>query len=173
MISCLAKLLLVSTSLAPVLLTLWFIKFSEKWDIKQGWVYLIIALALVILCKCILELAKIKLEKMPVKVDAIQTADKEIVGFILVYLLPFINQSTDAVNKPVLCFVGVLFFIVVWSTHAYHFNPLIGIGPYQYHFYEVTLDGGISYVLISKNTISNCKNVKTVVQLTEYMLLEV
>lgn len=170
MLSKTAKLFLVATSLAPIFLTLWFIDFSKRWDWSDGLTYLIAALLLTIICWVLLLLAKTRLEKLPLEINSVRTADKEIVGFILVYLLPLINETSVKVNPKVLGFVMALFFIVVLTSHSYHFNPLIGF--LGYHFYEVTLSGEISYVLISKQNIRNCKNIKKVVHISEYMILE-
>jgi hypothetical protein len=107
---------------------------------------------------------------MPVKIKAVKTVDKEIVGFLLVYLLPLMNQSNNTISLSVLTFIAVIFFFIVQNSHAYHFNPLLGF--FGYHFYEVTIEGDITYVLISRQNIADCKSISHVVQLTEYMILE-
>ncbi|MCX8123884.1 MAG: hypothetical protein N3F66_06935 [Spirochaetes bacterium] len=171
MLNKVSKFLLVSTSFAPVFLTLWFAEFSKSWDIKSGIWFLIIAIVLVFLCLLILTLAKKKLEKLPVVIQSISTSDKEIVGFILVYLLPLINQSAFQIEPKLLYFVLGLFFVSIFTTNSYHFNPILGF--LGFHFYEVTIDGGITYVLITKKNLTNTKNIKTVVQIAEYMILEI
>ena len=69
-----------------------------------------------------------------------------------------------------LVFVAVIFFFIVYNSHAYHFNPLLGC--FGYHFFEVTIEGDITYVLITRQNITDCKNVSQVVQLPEYMILD-
>ena len=170
MLSKLAKSSLVATSLAPIFLTLWFVDFSKRWEWSEGIVYMIAALLLTCICWVLLSLSKTRLEKLPLEIKSVKTVDKEIVGFIIIYLLPLINESSTKVNPKVLAFVMALFFIVVLTSHSYHFNPLIGF--LGYHFYEVTLTGEVSYVLISRKNIRNCKNIKQVVQISEYMILE-
>jgi len=165
-----AKLTLVATSLAPICLTLWFLEFSKAWDWQAGWYYLLIAALLTVLCGTLVRLSGKKLEKLPVKIKAVKTVDKEIVGFLLVYLLPLINQTSNTISLPVLIFIAVIFFFIVQNSHAYHFNPLLGF--FGYHFYEATLEGDITYVLITKQNIADCKSITQVVQLTEYMILE-
>lgn len=165
-----AKLALVSTSLSPICLTLWFVEFSKNWDWRQGWPYLLAAFVLSCLCFGLVWLSARELESLPVKIKAVKTVDKEIVGFLLVYLLPLINQSQHTVSVPVLVFIAVIFFFIVYNSHAYHFNPVLGV--FGYHFYEVTIEGDITYVLITRQNITNCKNVSMVVQLTEYMILD-
>ena len=167
MLNKLTKVLLVSTSFSPVFLTLWFAEFSKAWDITEGWFYLAIAVLLSILCFSIMKIARKNLESMPVKITAISTSDKETVGFIIVYLLPLINQTPVQVNLYLLFFI----LLILFTTNSYHFNPVLGI--FGYHFYEVTIEGGITYVLVTKKNLTDTKKVNNVVQISEYMILEV
>lgn len=171
MLSKITKVFLVSTSFSPVFLTLWFAEFSKVWAIKEGLIYLAIAILLAIICFTIMKIAKVKLESMPVKITAISTSDKETVGFIIVYLLPLINQTPIQVNIYLLFFILLIFFISLFTTNSYHFNPVLGL--FGYHFYEVTIDGEITYVLVTKKNLTNTKKVNQVVQISEYMILEV
>ena len=170
MLSKLAKLSLVSTSLAPIFLTLWFIGFSSNWKWKEGLSFFVLALALIIICCCLLKLSKQRLEKIPVEIHSIKTADREMAGFVLVYLLPLIDRSALDIDCFVLVFVAIMFFVIVLVTNYYHFNPLLGFLVYD--FYEVTVKGEITYVLITKKNLTNCKAVRSVVQVSEYMILE-
>jgi hypothetical protein len=180
----LAKLALVSTALAPICLTLWFVEMSSAWQGDVSWAenlaaywltgsgYLLAALVMSGLCFGLVWLSASRhgLERLPVKIKSVKTVDKEIVGFLLVYLLPLINQSQSTISVPVLVFVAVLFFFIIYNSHAYHFNPLLGF--FGYHFFEVTIEGDITYVLITRQNITDCKAVSHVVQLTEYMILD-
>jgi hypothetical protein len=170
MLSKFAKLSLVATSLAPIFLTLWFVDFNKNWDWSDGLVYLIAAIFLSIICWVLLGLSKRRLEILPIDINSVRTADNEMIGFIIAYLLPLIKETPLHVNPYLFVFVMLLLFIVVLTSNSYHFNPLIGF--FGYHFYEVGISGGISYVLISKKSIRNCKNIKKVVQISEYMILE-
>lgn len=184
MLNKLAKLALVSTALAPICLTLWFVEISSVWQSSQpfednladhwlvGTGYLLAALFLSGLCFGLVRLSASRhgMERLPVKIKSVKTVDKEIVGFLLVYLLPLINQSQSTISLPVLVFVAVIFFFIVYNSHAYHFNPLLGF--FGYHFFEVTIEGDITYVLITRQNITDCKAVSQVVQLTEYMILD-
>jgi hypothetical protein len=42
----------------------------------------------------------------------------------------------------------------------------------RFHFYEVETKDGITFLLISRRTISNVKTIQHVVQLTEFGILE-
>ncbi|MBF0587457.1 hypothetical protein INT08_11240 [Prosthecochloris sp. N3] len=161
------KLLLVLTAFAPVMLTFaavyWF-------DNKQ-----ILALALVggtillvFTCVTVIKLAASQLAKNPVIIKTIKPADKEIVGFVLAYLLP-LARGSQFDGFPMLIVLGV-FLLVVMTSNAYHTNPLLGL--IGYHFYEVTVED-VGYTLLSKRNLHNTRAIKTVVSLTDYMLLDV
>ncbi len=183
MINKLVKISLVATSLAPILLTLWFIEISNSWqesvsiysNLKMhcfvGKWYLLAAALATILCWLLIALSQKKLERVPVKILSIKTVDNEIVGFLLVYMLPLIYQPTPNFSISIFIFVSLLFFIVIYNSNLYHFNPILSV--LGYHFYEVSIDGGITYVLITKKTITNCKTIDTTVQLTDYMIMEI
>lgn len=166
-----AKLSLVATSIAPVLLTLWFVDFSRGWDWKDGWGYLALALVLTFICWGLLQLVRTRLEILKLEIVSVKTADNEMIGFVLAYLLPLVNRSSTNVDPWVLIFVLGLLFVVVLTSNSYHFNPLIGF--LGYHFYDVTLSGGVSYVLISRRNIRDCKSISSVGHFSEYMIMEV
>ena len=71
---------------------------------------------------------------------------------------------------PVLVFVLLVFFLAIWTTHAYHFNPLLVV--FGYHFYEVTNEGNVTYVLITRSTLRATSGVTAVRELTDYILLD-
>ena len=169
MLSKVAKFLLVSTSLAPVLLTMWFISFHREWNICDGWPYLLIAALLVFVCFLILRFSKKEIASISIEIKEVQTADKEIVGFFLTYLVPLITSPLNF-GWEVALFVGLLMFLVIFNSHTYHFNPLLGL--LGYHFYEVKTVSGITYVLMTRMKINDCKDVKKVIQLTEYIVME-
>lgn len=182
MLSRITKILLVATSLAPILLTYWFIDQVNSYNHSINFfenvccnychsiILLIITGILTGLCLFLMKKTKKDLESLPINVSEIKTADNESLAFILVYLLPLANQVTDQLNIAVLIFVGVLFFVTVSTSNAYHFNPLLSF--LGYHFYEVKLESGVTYILISKDNITNCKKIKYVAQLTEYMIID-
>ncbi|MCM8921581.1 MAG: hypothetical protein LC540_16210 [Candidatus Thiodiazotropha sp.] len=47
---------LVATSLAPILLTRWFFKFSKAWQWKEDWDYQFTAVGLGLLCLVLIRL---------------------------------------------------------------------------------------------------------------------
>lgn len=165
------KLLLVCTAFAPVLLTIAVTRWVRG-DIWPGAAsYVAVTLGLFILCVGVLKAAGTMLERLSFQPSEVKTADTEIVGFVLTYLLPLVNANTDHVEWRILGFVLLLLFLVVWSTNSYHFNPLLAF--LGYHFYEVTDSSRVSYVLVTRRSLKDTSAVQRVVQLSEYMLLDV
>ncbi len=173
---------MVATSLSPILLTYWFIEQVKIYDsncsvfenfienVSVGYGLFLFTIVLVIICLFIIRLARKQLESLPIEIEEIKTADNESISFILVYLLPLASGITDKFNLPILIFVAILFFFIVMTSNSYHFNPLLNF--FGYHFYEVKVQGGINYILLSKKNITNSKSIKFAHQLTEYMILE-
>jgi hypothetical protein len=165
MFSKLLELLMVFTSLSPVLLTLWFKEFSHHWNFADGLVYLIIAIILWGFAFIILNVSRNKLQLLPVKIESISTADKEMGSFIFAYLIPLLE-----ISYPLLFFLLGLFVFIVLTTHSYHFNPIFGL--FGYHYYEVSIEDGTTFILMTKKTLMNTRQIKSIVQLTDYILLE-
>lgn len=167
MLRFLPKLLLVATAFAPVLVTFSVVFWFEGQHFLALQLLGFAGLA-VVACVLIIYLAGRHLSKNPVTIKSIKPADKEIIGFVLAYLLPLARGSQfDGV--PMFVVLGV-FFLVVMTSNAYHTNPLLGL--IGYHFYEVSIDD-VGYILISRRNLHNTRAIKTVVSLTDYMLLDV
>lgn len=167
MLRFLPKLLLVATAFAPVMVTFAIVFWFEG---QRGLALGLIGGAglAVFVCVAVIKLAARQLAKNTVAIKSIKPADKEIVGFVLAYLLPLARGSQfDGVPMMV---VLVVFFLVVMTSNAYQVNPLLSL--IGYHFYEVTIED-VGYTLISRRNLHNSKTIKSVVCLTDYMLLDV
>lgn len=167
MLRFLPKFLLVATAFAPVMVTFGIVFcFDGRVRLAMG-LFCGASLA-VFACVAVISLAALQLAKHPVTIKSIKPADKEIVGFVLAYLLPLARGSQfDGV--PMFVVLGV-FFLVVMTSNAYHTNPLLGL--IGYHFYDVTIED-VGYTLLSRRNLHNTKAIKSVVSLTDYMLLDV
>lgn len=167
----LAKLLLVLTSTAPILLTLAFVEFlSEKnWEIIIP--LIVVVFLFTAFCYYVLNQAPKKLEIFQVDSISIKPADNEIVGFVLAYLVPILNASYNEVNFTLMGFIYALFVVIAWNSNAYHFNPILGM--LGFNAYEVTTKENITYVLLTRKTIRSNADVTSVCQLTQYMLLDI
>ncbi len=165
MLSKFLKIIMVLTSVSPVFFTLWFKEFSKQWHLNDGLVWFVLSIVLIIIAYIILQLSLKKLEKIPIEISNLASADKEVLAFIFAYLLPLID-----IDFIMIVFILVLFTFVAFTTHIYHFNPIFGL--FGYHFYEVTTSNGISYVLMSKRQIRNLNQVSEVILVSDYILID-
>lgn len=167
MLRVLPKLLLVATAFAPVLVTQAIVSWHNG---EQGLAVFLVCLAgaLTWWCINIIQRCARELASHPVSVSEIKPADKEVLGFVIAYLLPLARGS----NFEWFPFAVVLavFLLMIMTSNAYHTNPLLGLLGYR--FYEVKVDS-VVYILISKRHLHNTKGVKKVVSITDYMLLDV
>lgn len=171
MLSRFARILLACTATAPILLTYSFMIWLEKKSALEIISPLVIAILLVVICICILKFASINIQTTPIKVVGISSADREVLNFVIAYLLPLVTTSLDEINYSLFTFVFVFMTFIILITNTYSTNPLLSIAGY--HFYQVTTIGQISYLLITKKVLINVDQVTQVVKLTEYIALEV
>lgn len=171
MLSKFAKVLLVLTAFAPTLLTFAFVQWRRDEFYPWGLTGLVVAVLLSAICYMVLLEATRQLEVVDCHLSSIKTADTEIVGYVLSYLVPLANFSGERLDPLVLGFVAAFFLFIVWTSHSYHFNPLMSM--LGYHFYEVTDETNVAYVLITRRSLRSAKKAAKIVQLGEYILLDV
>ncbi len=89
--------------------------------------------------------------------------DKEVLAFLLAYLLPFLSKENMAFAGEWLtgAYVLAIIFLVISHAGVFHFNPVMGL--LGYHFYAVKNGDGVSHLLISKDELRRAgKDVQTV-----------
>jgi hypothetical protein len=123
---------------------------------------------LVYICYGILKYASKELEILNFEITSVKTADIELVGYVIAYLLPFVTPAE--LNYSVLAFILFLLLLIIWGTNSYHFNPLLSL--IGFNFYEVTTKGAITFLLITKKDIRTTKDIHKVVQITNYIVLD-
>lgn len=173
MFSCVAKGLFVATSLAPVLAAFAIKDLAKGKTIYDAAPLLVIALLLPVICGLLLIFARSHLERQQLQITKVTSTDKEVLAYLVAYLLPLLaKDSIDYRESPgVTAFVFGIIFLAVLHSNAFHFNPFLGcIG---YHFYEVEADDGMRYLFITSETVRKQKMVSHVVQLADYVFLEV
>lgn len=170
MLSRFAKLLLVTSSVAPVLVTWAFADYHRIGPEPRQATVVGIAVGTVLLCALVLRASKTMLPRVTFRAETLRTADSEVVGFMIAYLLPLVATGTDKPDYLVLAFITGLLAVIVWSTNAYSVNPLLSF--MGYHFYEVSSAGGLTYLFLSRRDLHNCGEIAQVVQLARYVLLD-
>jgi hypothetical protein len=170
MLSRFARLLLVATAFAPVLFTAAFVRsVQSRFDVRAQ-VYTALAIALTFACIAVIESAKRSLQIIPFTVETIRTADKEVFGFVIAYLLPLARLTPAPADLRITAFIYAILVFVVLTTHTYHFNPLLGL--FGYHFYEVSTADKVTFIVITRRDMRRKALIERVVQLTDYIVLE-
>ena len=169
MFSTIAKWIFSSTAIAPVALTYGWVAFQKGENVLTG-ISFIITIILVFFCKCLMKYARSNNERMKFSIVSVEAADRENMAFLLLYLLPLFTAQFDALNWEIWVPAILIFATVIATGYSYHFNPLLGI--LGWHFYKVATKEGITYVLITKKYLQNTLENIEVVQLTEYMVLD-
>jgi len=132
---------------------------------------LVIALLLAVLCWLVLVGARKRIPQQAFSVNALKQADSEIVAFLVAYLLPLGATVTGSFDPLVLCYGALILFVIVSTSHAYSFNPLMNL--FRYHFYEVSNVHGVTYLLITKRTLTSASQITHVRHLTTYLVMDV
>lgn len=122
-----------------------------------------IALLLVFLCWALLHYAAKNAQKQALLIKEFERNDKEILAFLLTYLLPFISKENMAFTGEWMTgmYILAMIFLVIVHAGAFHFNPVMGL--LGYHFYAVKDGDGASSLLISKQELRRSgKEIQTV-----------
>lgn len=169
MLNTLAKLMLTGTALAPVALVYAWVMYTDGYTVTAlGLV--IMAAVLIFLMMQLLKYCRKHLERSKFKVTSIEAADREYITFILLYLSPLFTAEFGDLNWNILIPTLIIFLLVIGTGYGYHFNPLLGL--LGWHFYKVSTEEGVSYVLITKKELRSAKQCLTVGQLTEYIVID-
>ena len=154
-----------------------FIAFSIAWYFSKSTymtsiVSAIAAAIFIIIAFVIFNAIKTKLPELQLTVKKIAQNDRHIIGYSLAYLLPFASIVFDKYNPYVFLGIAVIIFIIMLKANTPTANPLLFF--VGYHFYDVEAENGIgNYLVISKRAIRNKDEIKNVIRITEYLLIDV
>jgi hypothetical protein len=165
------KTLLVITSLTPVLATCAVNSLSHG-HLLTGFLLLGAGGGLFLICYLLLLLCRKHLPIEPITTKKVKTADKEMLAFLFVYLLPlFAKDSIDfAGDLATAVFVITIMFLAIYHSNSFTFNPVLAF--FCYHFYEVDNENGMTYILITKKTLLKPDNTLQVVGIASYIFLD-
>lgn len=169
MFSGLARILLTATAVAPVLLVFATYYVWQGKHVTSA-VLTGVVIALVVLLMLLLRFCDRTIERIEFSIVSIESADREYVTFLLLYLSPLFFSDLANVNWSIIVPSIVVFAVFVSTGFGYHFNPLAGL--LGYHFYKVSTAEGVSYVLITKKKLTTAKKIFMVGQLTDYIVLD-
>lgn len=163
MLNRLAKFLLVATSLSPILGAVAVNQYSLGKPISSWLPWLIVALLLVLICWGLLQYSAHNAQKQTVHIAQFESNDKEVLSFLLAYLLPFISSKDMAFEGQWMtgAYIIAVIFLVIVHAGIFHFNPVMGL--LGYHFYGVKNSEGVAMLVISKPELRRIgKDVETV-----------
>lgn len=165
-----ARFLFTSTAIAPVAVVyayaLWI---DDKTNLALY--VLLAAAALILIAFLFIAYVFVRLQRHTIKFTSAETADQENIAFLLLYVSPLFTDNVESLNFSIAIPVVILFLLVIMSGNNYHFNPLLNM--MGWHFYKVDTADNVSRVLISRRSIRNVVNEVKVVQLTDYVIMEV
>jgi len=169
MLGRIAKLLLVTSAIAPIGLVYAWVAYSEGF---YGWAAFLVCLCIVLvaICRYVLGQAKRLLERFPFKPSSVEAADRENMAFMLLYLSPLFTAQFGAVNLNLWIPTILIFALMTATGYSYHFNPLLGL--MGWHFYKVASVEGVTYVMVTKKQLRKASEISEVGQLTDYILID-
>lgn len=166
------KILLVATSVTPVFFVCSLNNLAHS-DYKKAGIFALIFVLLALLFLYILFFVIGKqLPESPLNTSKVKSADKEVLAFLLTYLLPlFFKDNIKFAGEFISALVVVIVIgFTIYHSTAYTFNPLLAFLGYR--FYEVESEG-MTYLLISKSVLLRPDNQFTVKHLCDYIYIEV
>lgn len=172
MLSRFAKALLVATSMAPVLCGYGFMGISAGQSLSEVWHWFAMAGGLTLIAFLMPIVARQRLAVQQLDLKSVKDADKEILTFLITYLLPLAGRSTpgDGAYGIAGIYVFAIIFLCVYHTNAFTFNPLLAM--FGYHFFEVETKVGMKYLLMTKRVIRAQEIGTWAIQLADYVYLE-
>jgi len=168
--STIARLLLTSTAIAPVLLVFSILGFWEK-EYLIAISLIAVCAFMTLICVGLIAYSKQNLERSKFRIISAEAADRENMAFVFLYLMPLFTSSFAALNWHLWVAAFVVIVALTATGYHYHFNPLLGL--MGWHFYKVGTSEGITYVLLTKKQIRNVHGSFQTVQLTEYILMDI
>lgn len=171
MLNTFAKFLLVLTSLSPLLGAVAVNQVSRGEPATRWGAWLAVALLLVFLCWALLRYAAKNAQRHDLRIKEFERSDKEVLAFLVTYLLPFLSSEKMGFAGDWLtgAYVLLIIFLVVAHAGAFHFNPVMwAVG---YHFYALKIDDGVPQLLISRKELHRAGEQLTTVRLAPNIYL--
>lgn len=148
-----ARFLLVATSLSPILGAVAVNQYSLGKPVISWLPWLVVALLLVLICWSLLQYSAQNAQKQTLRIAQFESNDKEVLAFLLAYLLPFISSKDMAFTGQWMTgiYIFAVIFLVIVHAGIFHFNPVMGL--LGYHFYGIKNDEGVALLVISKSEL--------------------
>lgn len=153
MLNWFAKFLLAASALSPMLgaVAVDQIAHASPWTQWLPWLGSAVGLALI--CWLLLLYVARNGEKHTFRIKEFEDKDKEVLAFLLTYLLPFLATDRLEFRGEWITGTYIMVIIIITVIHAgaLHFNPVMAL--FSYHFYAVKDEHGVSTLLISRKPL--------------------
>lgn len=169
MLNSVARLLMTSTALAPVLLTYGWVAYMED-ERATGLILGALSIALVATCVFVLRKAQKNLVRSSFRANSVEACDHENTAFMLLYVMPLFTSQFKSLDWMFWVPTILIFAVITATGYNYHFNPMLGL--LGWHFYKVDSAEGVKFVLITKKQLKTAATPLIVGELTEYILLD-
>ena len=164
-----ARFLFTTTAFAPVSLV-----YAIVWYIHESYIGMYVCIVFgILLGVSAFGIAKYAVRKLPplrYTATQVEAADSEIIGFIIVYLLPLMTDEYSTENWWAWLTIAVVLCWLVAACYGYHFNPVMTL--FGWHFFKTTDHHGRTSVLITKNKLYEPNAPLLVGKIAEYVLIE-
>ncbi len=115
--------------------------------------------------------AKNKSERINFKFISAENIDIENLKIGLLCFIPLIDIGIVDINITIFIFFIFTIVIILACIPNFPYHPLFFL--FRFHFYKVTNDEGISYVLVTKKLLKNTDKSLTVIELNKYTRLDI
>ncbi len=163
MLSRFARLLMVLTSLAPMA----FVYGVTLMPTVAGGAWLLGSLGVAGLCFGLLRYVRTTAEREVLHVERTEMQDKEVLTFIISYLLPLLRPSN--INWPGFIAFACLVVVVLYQAEVLNVNPILGLAGY--HFHKTTTKSGATYLIIASRGASTLKGEIVAARITDHVWL--
>lgn len=170
MLNHIQKLIYYLSALAPLLIIIAVVLLYEKIVIWLGIIFIIVGIVLILYIKILIQQCKKQIAVIQITAEDICPNDVWVLNYIVAYLLPFSSFILPDINLIIFIIIAIVIILTVLIIKQTVPNPIFYI--YRYHFYSVKADTGISYMIASKRNLRNIKQLKTVVRVFEYLLID-
>ena len=164
-----AKFLFTATAFAPAMFV-----YGAVWAMDgcfmEAAASVLVGALLVGLCWALIGVAVRRLGEMTFLPTKVETADNEVMSFVLLYVLPLVTKDLATYNWWAWTLIAVFLCWIVARSYAYQFNPMLAL--LGWHFYKVSDDNGVSYALMTKREFHKAETPMVVGILTTYTLVE-
>lgn len=170
MLNWFGRYVFAATAVAPIALAYSWAAFLQN----RYWVAAILFVTapfLVLLCQIQIMSALRSFQRLTISPKAAEATDRESVALIVLYLIPLFTYRFTDLQWNVIVPCMVLLAAIFSTGYNFYFSPLLGL--LGWHSYKIADQAGITYVIITKRELRSALKQFEVVQMTEYLLLDV